>query len=87
MNSDDFRAELQAQIARAQRQGRPHIEVNAGELHRVIGGYPQEAGSSHRMPICCSVMREEYARGRAEVVFETDSGQGAAITIRYHLPR
>jgi hypothetical protein len=34
----DFRTELAAQIARAAKQGRPHIEINAGELHRTVGG-------------------------------------------------
>ena len=31
--TEEFREEAQAQIARAVRQGRPHIEINAGELH------------------------------------------------------
>ena len=30
----DFLIELDAQIARAAAQGRPHLEVNAGEVHR-----------------------------------------------------
>ena len=34
----DFRRELLAQISRAAKQGRPHIEINAGELHRVSVG-------------------------------------------------
>jgi hypothetical protein len=42
----DFRAELEAQIDRAQKQGRPHAEINAGELHRVVGGYPSAADNS-----------------------------------------
>jgi hypothetical protein len=82
--SEDFRNELNAQIRRATRQGRPHIEINAGELHRVVGGYP---GESHRMPMCCQAMRDELRNGDAEVVFETESGQAPALTIRYKLPR
>jgi hypothetical protein len=82
--ADEFRAELAAQIDRALKQGRPHVEVNAGELHRTLGGYP---GQSHHMPICCSVLREEAHIGNAEVVYETPSGAGAALTIRYMLPR
>jgi 5-methylcytosine-specific restriction protein A len=85
--TDDFRAELHAQISRAQRQGRPHVGVNAGELHRTVGGYPPKHGGSHAMPSCCSVMREEFARGRADVIHQTESGQAPALTIRYHLPR
>lgn len=81
--ADDFKRELDAQIERAVRQGRPHLEVNAGELHRAVGNYPGD----HRMPLCCGVMRQEALRGRAGTVSETDSGNGAALTIRYKLPR
>lgn len=39
-STDDFRQELAAMIKRAAQQGRTHVEVNAGELHRMLGGYP-----------------------------------------------
>lgn len=81
--ADDFKRELNAQIERAGRQGRRHLEVNAGELHRAVGGYP----GNHRMPVCCDVMRQEARRGNSEAVYETDSGDGAALTIRYRIPR
>jgi 5-methylcytosine-specific restriction protein A len=87
MSPEDFRKELAAQIGRAQRQGRQHIEVNAGELHRAVGGYPSGAGASHRMPLCCSVMRDELEKGNAEIVFQAESGQGSSFTVRYLLPR
>lgn len=86
-STDDFRSELAAQIERATKQGRPHIEINAGELHRKIGGYPPKEHQSHAMPTCCNVMRDEMRRGNAEVIHETDSGQAPALTIRYSLPR
>jgi 5-methylcytosine-specific restriction protein A len=86
-STQDFRTELEAQIERASKQGRPHIEVNAGELHRAVGGYPPKHGQSHAMPACCSVMRQEFSKGKAEVIHETDSGQAPALTIRYYLPR
>ena len=81
---DEFENELTAQIDRALRQGRPHIEVNAGELHRVVGGYP--AGGAHRMPVCCSIMRGQMG-GNDAVVYEPEKGEGASLTIRYQLPR
>lgn len=87
LTSEDFKDELDAQIDRAVKQRRPHIEVNAGELHRVVGGYPPKGGETHRMPMCCSVMRAELARGNAEVICEPESGQGASLTVRYYLPR
>jgi hypothetical protein len=83
----DFRSELKSQIDRANRQGRRHVEINAGELHRTVGGYPPKKGESHSMPSCCGVMREEYGRGNAEVIHETDSGNAPSLTIRYNLPR
>lgn len=86
-SADEFRAELTAQISRATKQGRPHVEVNAGELHRLVGGYPPQVGENHSLPTCCKVMRQELARGNADVVFETNSRQSAALTIRYLLPR
>ena len=79
----EFKQELYAEIDRAVRQGRPHLEVNAGELHRKVGGYP----GNHRMPVCCKVMREEAERGGASTIFDTNSGDGAALTIRYAIPR
>lgn len=81
--SDDFRTELDAQIARATRQDRPHVEVNAGELHRVVGSYPGD----HRMPDCRGVMRREFQAGNATIMFQTESGDAAALTICYGLPR
>jgi hypothetical protein len=86
-STDDFRTELAAQIDRAVKQGRSHIEINAGELHRTVGGYPPRVGESHAMPTCCNVMRQEFRKGNAEIIHETDSGQAPALTIRCHLPR
>lgn len=79
---EDFRAEIDAQIGRARTQGRPHIEINSGELHRVIGGYP--GGGHHRMPLCCEAMRSAMKAGD-EIVFEPPKGKGASLTIRYKL--
>lgn len=84
---DDFKKEIREQIRRAANQGRPHVEINAGELHRVVGGYPPKAGEHHAMPSCCEALRSEFAQRRDEIVFETDSGKSASLTIRYLLPR
>ena len=37
-------------------RGAGHVEINSGELHRAVGGYP---GADHRMPMCCDAMYEE----------------------------
>ena len=87
MAADNFQIELRAQIERASRQGRPHLEINAGELHRAVGGYPPKSGVAHRMPRCCNVMRDELRRGEAEVIGGTAKDDPPALTIRYSLPR
>lgn len=84
---EDFRAELHAQIARAHRQQRPHAEINAGELHRAVGGYPSSGRKHHAMSECCRAMREELELRDAVIVFETASGQSPSFTVRYSVPR
>jgi hypothetical protein len=79
----DFHKELLAQIGRAQKQGAPHVEINSGELHRKVGGYP---GAGHRMPLCCAAMYFEQQPGD-EIVNRPKLGNGASLTIRYQLPR
>jgi 5-methylcytosine-specific restriction protein A len=79
----DFRSELKAQFQRAERRGAPHVEINAGELHRQVGDYP---GPSHRMPSCCEAMYDEKGNGD-ELITSPEGGKGAALTIRYKLPR
>lgn len=84
---DDFKVELTGILQRAERQGRPHVEINAGELHRSVGDYPSRDGNQHAMPTCCSVMRSELEAGKAEVIYPPESGNCASLTIRYYLPR
>jgi hypothetical protein len=79
----DFHDELVAQIGRAQKHGAPHVEINSGELHRKIGGYP---GAGHRMPLCCDAMYFEQHPGD-EIVCSPKQGKGASLTIHYKLPR
>lgn len=83
MPSDAFRRELRVRWTRAQELGAPYIDINAGQLHRCVGGYP---GPDHRMPVCCAVLRSEMVAGD-RVVQEPPKRQGASLTIRYQLPR
>ena len=78
-----FRAELRWQLRQAEWRGAPYIHINAGELHRKVGGYP---GPNHRMPVCCNVMYREQRVGD-KVLSSPPKGQGASLTIRYKLPR
>jgi 5-methylcytosine-specific restriction protein A len=82
-SSGDFRRELAAQFSRAENRSAAHVEINSGELHRSVGGYP---GPNHRMPICCEVMYGERTDDD-EIVSQPPEGKGASLTIRYKLPR
>lgn len=81
--ADDFRAALAARLDGAGREGQPHVDVNSGDLHREVGGYP---GPAHRMPACCNVLRAAMRTGD-EVIEAPPSGMGASLTIRFKLPR
>ena len=86
-STGEFRAELRAQIKRARQQDRPHAEINAGELHRTLGGYPPKVGEpAAAMPSCAEVMWQEYREGRDDIIHQPDSGRGASLTIRYKFP-
>src|SRR5229473_7876636 len=86
----DFRMELRAQLERAQKRSAPHIEINAGELHRRLGGYPglsfpkipsgadsrYEAESAHH-PARCS-----HSFSCLEGLSPICSGRGAGLRSR-----
>ncbi|GAB5467931.1 MAG: hypothetical protein Kilf2KO_09610 [Rhodospirillales bacterium] len=69
--SEDFQTELVTRIDRARRQGCPHVEVNSGELHRIVGSYP---GHSHRMTVYCEVMKS-MMKSEDSVIFEPKEGK------------
>ena len=81
--AEAFARALQAEFAHASARGQPSIRMHAGELHRTVGGYP---GCSHRMPMCCQVMRSAMRQGDS-IVASPPSGAGASLTIEYRLPR
>ena len=58
LTADDFREELYRIMDEAVHQGSKYVDVNAGELHSGLGGYP---GRDHRVPICCKVMKSAMA--------------------------
>ncbi len=57
-----------------------HIDLNAGDIHRAVGGYPS---ANHRMPMCCQVMRSRM-RGDDKILVVPPKGNGASLTIRYY---
>lgn len=83
--ANDFRDALKGYFYEASKQSQPTVDVNAGNLHRSLGGYP---GPNHRLPICCTVMRAAMDEDAGDIILSSpESGQGANLTIRYVLPR
>ncbi len=82
-SAEDFERALQGLLAAAHQEGKPFLDVIAGDLHRMVGSYP---GPNHRMPICCDVMRKAMKPGD-EVLSSPPKGKGASLIIRYYLPR
>ena len=78
--TEEFREEVEAQISRASKQGRPHVEINAGEIHRIVS--PDE----NRHSMACNAMRE-LMEPSDEVIHAPPAGDGPSFTVRYRLPR
>jgi 5-methylcytosine-specific restriction protein A len=83
LTKEAFRKELRALLGTAELRGALSLDVNAGELHRRLGGYP---GLQHRMPMCCDAMYDEQ-RASDACLLSPPKGKGASLTIRYSLPR
>ncbi|MEX0964419.1 MAG: hypothetical protein WDZ52_10330 [Pseudohongiellaceae bacterium] len=82
--AEEFKSTLKEIFSISEGLGLIAIDVNSGNLHRRVGGYP--GGGDHRMPICCDVMYAEMGPMDA-VIKKPDSGKGASVVIRYALPR
>jgi hypothetical protein len=83
---EEFKTELYRMMLEAVRAGKNTVDINAGELHRRVGDYPDP--NRHRMPVCCDVMNAAFASDAGDKILQQPpSGQGASLTIRYVLPR
>jgi hypothetical protein len=60
--TEDFRVALQTRMQEAQRTSKTTVEINSGQLHREVSGYPS---LNHRMPTCCAAMKSEMRAGDA----------------------
>ena len=80
---NEFATRLSQILQESERSGARSVQVRAGDLHRLVGGYP---GNAHRMPVCCSVMRALMGPGD-RTVHAPPKGNGASLTIEYVLPR
>jgi 5-methylcytosine-specific restriction protein A len=75
----DFQNRLLAILNGARQSGQSYVDVDSGNLHTEVGGYPNP---NHRMPVCCEVMRRLMRAGDS-VVKETTSAPSATLIIRY----
>lgn len=80
-NAKTFRQALETIFIDARERGLDYVDVVSGELHAKVGGYPS---SNHRMPTCCSVMRQQMKVFDKEL-FVPPKGKGAELKIRYFL--
>ena len=78
-----FESEIRERWREAEDAGADFVDVQAGDVHSQVGGYP---GPNHRMPDCCHVMRRMMVAGD-EVLAEPPRGAGATLVVRYRLPR
>src|SRR5690242_512641 len=78
MTEQDFRTHIRGLMRDAQTAGATFVDINSGQVHRAIGGYP---GPDHRMPICSQVMKTDMRPGDA-ILSSPPKGQGASLTIR-----
>lgn len=76
-HADEFRAALGKIIICMDKE---YVDICAGNLHRVVGGYP---GKNHKMPICSSVMKTTMS-GDDVILQSPPKGNGASLVIRYY---
>ena len=85
LSADEVRAVLGRRFTAAERLERWHLDVNAGDLRRELDGYPS-SDDRDWMPLCCTVMLAVLRRGD-NFLSGSPKDTGAALTIRYRLPR
>lgn len=81
MTQEKFMMKIKEVQERARKQGKEYVDINAGDVHRAVGGYP---GDDHRMATCCGVMNRLMGL-KDEVIATPLKGKGASHCIRYFL--
>lgn len=81
MVKEEFIKQIKEEMVRATAAGKSFVDINSGEIHRKLGGYP---GRNHSMPTCCAAMYELQME-KDEVLSAPLKGKGASLTIRYYL--
>ena len=76
-NSEDFRSNMLELFRDASLQNRSFIEITAGTLHQMVGGYPAKDGN-HRTSACCQVMYD-LQRSSDEIISAPVSSEVTGI--------
>lgn len=84
ITKDTFISELRKIFQRETESGSTEVTITASELHRIAGNYP---GENHRIPLCCSAMRELFDEKKDIIISESKKDNNALLTISYALPR
>ena len=80
---DAFKDALETLLEKARNEDKKSLIITAGELHRIVGGYP---GSNHRMPTCVGVMHSFLEKGTGgKILCSPNKGKGASLEIEYYL--
>jgi len=78
---ENFDTQLEAIFEAATDLKLSYIGVNSGQLHRLVGGYPDR---NHRMPVCCASMRDKIDSHVGDRIISTPpQGDGASLLIHY----
>lgn len=86
--TESFRMALMDIFKTATLEGKTSVVIRASDLHRMVGGYPPKRGESHRMPVCCDVMRSFMDVSVGDrVLCSPPKKRGASLEIEYKLPR
>ncbi|VUG06182.1 hypothetical protein PPOLYM_02575 [Paenibacillus polymyxa] len=82
-SKDDFKKEIEHQIDIARSNGANYIDINSGDIHRKLGGYPGKDGK-HAMPSCCDAMYS-LKKPNDEILIAPPKGKGATLEIRFYI--
>ena len=79
----DFSRRLVEMFQFATNMGFYSVTIRAGDLHDNVAG---KLASDHRIPSCCSAMREVMGQ-EDKIVKEPPQGNGRNVIIEYKIPR
>lgn len=82
----EFKATIKIKLRVAQAIGLNFLDINAGDLHTFLGGYPGNQ-NNNRMPACCNAIRYYFEEGVDLILEQPNGGAGATLTIRYIFPK